>query len=62
MRLRYDDITPDGLVIRKTKFRKSRLVPLHETAQAGLERYLQQQRPYAPFDDHVFVSSRGRPL
>jgi len=61
-RLRYDDITPDGLVIRKTKFRKSRLVPLHETAQAGLERYLQQRRPYAPFDDHVFVSSRGKPL
>ena len=53
--LRFDDITPDGLVIRRTKFRKSRLVPLHETAQAGLQRYLQQRRPYAPFDDHVFV-------
>ena len=62
IRLRFDDITPDGLVIRKTKFRKSRLVPLHETAGAGLERYLQQRCPYAPFDDHVFVSSRGRPL
>jgi hypothetical protein len=23
---------------------------------AGLERYLQQRRPYAPFDDHVFIS------
>lgn len=61
-RLRFGDITPDGLVIRSTKFRKSRLVPLHETAQDGLERYLQQRRPYAPFDDHVFVSSRGKPL
>jgi integrase len=60
--LRYDDITPDGLVIRNTKFRKSRLVPLHETAQAGLERYLQQRRPYAPFDDHVFTSLRRKPL
>src|SRR5439155_399037 len=56
LQLRFDDITPDGLVIRRTKFRKSRLVPLHETAQAGLERYLQQRRPYAPFDDHVFES------
>src|SRR5438132_6400793 len=62
VRLRFNDITPDGLVIRVTKFRKSRIVPLHETAQAGLERYLQQRRAYAPFDDHVFVSSRGKPL
>ena len=62
IQLRFDDITPDGLVIRRTKFRKSRLVPLHETAQAGLQRYLQQRRPYAPFDDHVFVSLRRKPL
>jgi integrase len=60
--LRYDDITPDGLVIHATKFRKSRLVPLHETAHAGLERYLKQRRPYAPFDDHVFISLRRKPL
>jgi integrase/recombinase XerD len=62
IQLRYDDITTDGLVIRNTKFRKSRLVPLHETARAGLERYLQQRRPYAPFDDHVFISLRRKPL
>ena len=60
--LRLDDITPDGLVIRRTKFRKSRLVPLHETAQAGLEKYLRQRRSFAPFDDHVFVSVRRKPL
>jgi integrase len=62
IRLRFDDITPDGLVIRVSKFSKSRLVPLHETARAGLERYLQQRRPYAPFDDHVFISLRRKPL
>lgn len=62
IRLRYADITPDGLMIRGTKFNKSRLVPLHETARAGLERYLQQRRPYAPDDDHVFVSLRRKPL
>lgn len=61
IRLRFDDITPDGLVIRNTEFRKSRLVPLHETARAGLERYLRRRRPYVPFDEHVFVSSRGKP-
>lgn len=62
IRLRFDDITPDGLLIRRTKFRKSRLIPLHKTAQAGLERYLQQRRPYAPVDDHVFISLRRKPL
>jgi integrase/recombinase XerD len=60
--LRLDDLSSDGLVIRRTKFRKSRLVPLHQTAQAALERYLQQRRPYAPLDDHVFVSLRRKPL
>jgi integrase len=56
IRLRYDDLTPDGLVIRRSKFGKSRLVPLHPTAQAGLDRYLRRRRPFAPEDDHVFVS------
>lgn len=60
--LRYDDITPDGLVIRCSKFRKSRLVPLHDSARAGLERYLERRRPYAPFDDHVFISTARKPL
>jgi integrase/recombinase XerD len=62
IRLRYSDITPDGLVIRATKFHKNRLVPLHETARTGLECYLQKRRPYAPFDDHVFISIRRKPL
>lgn len=60
--LRFDDITPDGLVIRRSKFRKSRLVPLHDTVQTGIEHYLEYRRPYAPFDDHVFVSLRRKPL
>jgi integrase/recombinase XerD len=38
--LRFQDVTPDGLVIRATKFRKSRLVPLHETTTAALQGYL----------------------
>jgi integrase/recombinase XerD len=60
--LRYDDITADGLMIRCTKFHKSRLVPLHASAIAGLGRYLDQRRPYAPCDDHVFISVVGTPL
>jgi integrase/recombinase XerD len=62
IRLRYADITADGLVIRHTKFRKSRLVPLHPTVRAALERYLERRRAYAPLDDHVFISLRRKPL
>jgi integrase/recombinase XerD len=62
IRLRWEDISPDGLVIRCSKFRKSRLVPLHDTARAGLDRYLRQRLPYAPADDHVFVSLRRKAL
>jgi len=62
IRLRFDDMTPDGLVIRETKFRKSRLVPLHETARTGLDQHLRQRRPFAPADNHVFVSLRRKPL
>ncbi len=56
------DVSPDGLVIRKTKFQKSRILPLHPSAQAGLERYLQQRRRVGATDDHLFISLRGGPL
>ncbi len=62
LNLRFDDVTADGLIIRKTKFGKSRLVPLHVTAVAGLERYLERRRRTASTDDHVFVSLLGRRL
>ena len=58
--LTLDDVTADGLVIRETKFRKSRLVPLHPSADAGLARYL--DRRGRANDAHVFLSSRGTPL
>ena len=58
--LKSGDITPDGLVIRMTKFRKSRLVPLHPTAQVGLEKFL-ARRSSLP-GDSVFSSPFGRQL
>lgn len=62
IRLTFADFTSDGLLIRQSKFRKSRLVPLHDTAQAGLERYL-ARRLLLPGDrDHLFVCEHGRPL
>lgn len=60
--LHFEDITADGLVIRCSKFRKSRLVPLHETARIALERYVKLRRAYTPLDDHLFVSLRRRAL
>ncbi len=60
--LRFKDITPDGLVIRETKFHKSRLLPLHKTTTAALERYVAQRCQLALDDDHLFVSRRRRPL
>ena len=57
--LRCGDVTSDGLVIRKTKFTKTRLVPLHETAVQALGHYLDQHRRARPVSDYVFVSPKG---
>jgi integrase/recombinase XerD len=62
LHLVLDDVTPDGLVVRQTKFRKSRLVPLHATTAAALERYLEQRQAVQDGDDHVFLSLRGHAL
>jgi integrase/recombinase XerD len=60
--LRLEDVTADGLVIRTTKFHKSRLCCLHPSTQAGLERYLKRRRRFAGGDDHIFISRRNRGL
>lgn len=54
-----EDISCDGLVIRETKFKKSRIVPLHETVTAALDRYLEHRRRFDRGDNHVFISHRG---
>lgn len=60
--LRFSDLTPDGLVIRKTKFNKTRLVPLHPTASAAIERYLDLRRRTSTVSDYVFISPSGERL
>lgn len=60
--LLLSDITPNGLLIRKTKFQKTRLVPLHETTVAGLRRYLTHRRGPHCGAEHVFISTSGEPL
>lgn len=61
--LRLDDIGPDGVLhIRETKFRKSRLVPLHATVIGALERYLEVRRQRAGESDWLFPSVQHRQL
>ncbi|HUZ91374.1 MAG TPA: tyrosine-type recombinase/integrase [Methylocella sp.] len=61
LKLKVADITKDGLLIRETKFRKTRLAPLHDTTAAGLERYLRRRQPGSS-EDLVFICDHGRPL
>jgi integrase/recombinase XerD len=60
--LRFQDVTAEGLNIRETKFRKSRLVSLHETVVVALQNYLLRRSKFASIDDHLFVSRRGGKL
>lgn len=60
--LQLDDLTPDGLLVRNTKFRKSRLVPLHSTAHEGLARYISRRSHFKDGDGSLFISMRGTQL
>jgi integrase len=56
--LRFCDLLPEGVLqILRTKFGKSRLVPLHPTVAHALDRYLELRRGLAVTDDHVFLSA-----
>ena len=60
--LRLTDITADGLVVRETKFQKSRLVPLHPSTVDALDRYLTRRRRCGAASEHLFVLSTGRAI
>lgn len=60
--LQLDDVTADGLVIRQTKFQKSRLLPLHTTVRQALDRYLIDRRKVSTADRALFISAGGRSL
>jgi len=60
--LQIDDIRPDRLYIRETKFRKSRLVPLHPTTSKQLALYLDRRQQLTRVETRVFVSLRRKPL
>lgn len=58
------DLMNGMLIVRQTKFRKSRLVPLHSTTVAALKRYVeaQQRKLGGPKPDAFFVSDWSKPL
>lgn len=58
--LMLDDITPDGLVIRDTKFGKTRMIALHPTSWKALNLYLEARLREATPDRHLFVIATGR--
>jgi integrase len=61
--LKLQDIQPDGVLhIRDTKFRKSRLVPLHASTREALQRYLNARRRRAGDSDWLFPSAQHRQM
>ncbi len=60
--LEFDDFDSDTLLIRETKFKKSRRIPLHQTTVAALQRYLARRRSVSTEHELLFISVRGRRL
>ena len=60
--LELDDLDGDTLLVRKTKFKKSRRIPLHQTAVVALQRYLKHRRCVITKHRLLFISVRGRQL
>jgi integrase len=66
LRLRADEVDWDQqlLIIKETKFYKSRLVPFHPTVATKLQAYVSVRQQYVPLpkSDTLFVSDRGMAL
>lgn len=60
--LQVADVTADGLMVRATKFQKSRLLPLHDTVRVALGRHLQHRARCSRSDGSVFTSTSHGPL
>ena len=60
--LRLSDVSAEGLMIRKSKFGKSRFLPLHPTTISVLRSYLRERRRVITDADVVFLSHRRAPM
>ena len=62
LNVQRQDVTAEGLVVRHTKFGKSRLLPLHPTTRSALDQYLERRYQETGTCEYVFLSRRGRKL
>lgn len=62
LRLRFRDLSANGVVVRESKFRKSREIPLHATTVMALTRYISLRKQLGGDGEHVFISIDGAPL
>jgi len=60
--LNLDDVTADGLIIRQTKFQKSRLLPLHTSTRAALDEYVSIRKRVKTSTERLFLSGKGDAL
>jgi len=60
--LEFDDFDSGTLLVRDTKFKKSRRIPLHDTTVTNLQRYLELRKRITTEHNLLFISVRGRPL
>ncbi|RVO46031.1 tyrosine-type recombinase/integrase [Sinorhizobium meliloti] len=60
--IRLPDVTDDGLIIAQTKFKKSRMLPLHPTTRRALDGYLATRLKAASQSDALFISHQRTPL
>jgi integrase len=57
--LQHGDVTDDGLIVRCGKFGKSRLLPLHPTTRAALNRYIVIRKKLGGKGKDLFVVTTG---
>ncbi|MFA6960685.1 MAG: tyrosine-type recombinase/integrase [Verrucomicrobiota bacterium] len=64
LRLRLRDFDPNAgtLLVPAVKTSPQRLLPLHPSVVAALQRYLELRARLVPFGDHLFVGPQGRPI
>jgi len=64
LRLRVADVdfSQGMLVVRESKFGRTRWVPLHSTASNALQVYARKRQCLFPLTEHFFTSDRGRRL
>lgn len=60
--LNIDCVADDVLIIKATKFRKDRLVPLHQSAYQAILRYMKLRMRLSSIESAFFVSNNGARL